>query len=118
MQIKTPPQHIQNFDSAPDKELRNRNQKYKESILNADYEVCIERARYYTQVFRETEGQKLHPSIRAARAFERTLDNMTIYILPEEILVGNRSSKLLYCSKGSCRIEFRNKKRSLLQQPC
>lgn len=70
-----------------------RTQALKRRILDAPYEICLERARYYTQVYKETE--KLHPSLRAAKAFERTLDNMTLYILPEELLVGNRSSKLV-----------------------
>ena len=71
----------------------NRTQILKKKILDASYEICIERARYFTQVFKESEGE--HPSLRAAKAIERTLDNMTIYILPEELLVGNRSSKLV-----------------------
>lgn len=65
----------------------------KQMILDAPYEICIERPRYYTQVFKETEGE--HPSIRAAKALERTLNKMTIYILDEELIVGNRSSKLV-----------------------
>ena len=55
----------------------NRTQKLKEKILKAPYEICIERARYFTQVYRETEGE--HPSLRAAKAIERTLDKMPIY---------------------------------------
>lgn len=70
-----------------------RTQKLRQRILEAPYELCIERARYYTEVFKETEGE--HPSMRAAKALERTLDNMSIYILPEEVIVGNRSSKVV-----------------------
>jgi pyruvate formate-lyase/glycerol dehydratase family glycyl radical enzyme len=69
------------------------NARYKEKILTAPYEICIERARYYTQSYRETEGQ--HPCIRAARAFEHTLKNMSLYILDEELIAGNRTSKLV-----------------------
>ncbi len=65
----------------------------KKKILEAPYEICIERARYYTQVFKETEQED--PSLRAAKALQKTLENYTIYILPEELLVGNRSSKLV-----------------------
>ena len=71
----------------------DRTQRLRQRILEAPYELCIERARYYTDVFKETEGE--HPSLRAAKALERTLDNMSIYILPEEQLVGNRSSKVV-----------------------
>lgn len=71
----------------------SRIQIYRKKILEAPYEICIERARYYTESYRETEG--MHPAIRAARALENTLRKMTIYILPEELIVGNRSSKLV-----------------------
>jgi len=37
----------------------------------------------------------MHPAIRAAKALENTLQKTTIYILPEEQIVGNRSSKLV-----------------------
>ena len=67
--------------------------RYRHMIYNAEYEICIERAKFYTQSYKETEG--LHPAIRAARALEKTLANMTIYILEQEKIVGNRSSKLV-----------------------
>lgn len=91
MTLKTEIKEPKSFDLSSDKS--NRTQILKKKILTAPYEICLERARYYTQVFKETEGE--HPSLRAAKAFERTIDKMTIYILPEELLVGNRSSKLV-----------------------
>jgi formate C-acetyltransferase len=78
---------------APSIPFPERTQALKRKILEAPYEICMERARYYTQVYRETEG--MHPSLRAAKALERTLDTMTLSILPEEMLAGNRSSKLV-----------------------
>ncbi|MEW6077483.1 MAG: pyruvate formate lyase family protein [Thermodesulfobacteriota bacterium] len=69
------------------------NQCYKDLILNADYEICLERAKYYTESFRQTEGQ--HPSIRAARALHHTLSHMALYLLDGEQIAGNRSSKTL-----------------------
>ncbi|MFH1435057.1 MAG: pyruvate formate lyase family protein [Pseudomonadota bacterium] len=71
----------------------SRAQEYKDLILTAPYEICIERARYVTRAFRETEG--MHPSIRAARAFEKTATCMSISIIGCEGLVGNRTSKLV-----------------------
>ena len=91
MTLKANTQEVKPQETITDKS--NRTQLLKKKILEAPYEICIERARYFTQVFKETEGE--HPSLRAAKATERTLDNMTIYILPEELLVGNRSSKLV-----------------------
>ena len=73
--------------------IHPRNQRYKDLILCAPYEICIERARYYTQSYRETEGE--HPALRAAKAFAHTARNMTVYILDDEGIVGNRSSKLV-----------------------
>lgn len=73
--------------------LTTRTDQYRTMIYNAPYEICIERSKFYTESYKETEG--LHPSIRAARALEKTLENMTIYILDQEQIVGNRSSKLV-----------------------
>ena len=67
--------------------------KYKENVLSAPYEICIERPKYYTESYKKTEG--LHPVLRSAMAFKHLVENMTIYILDEEILVGNRTSKLV-----------------------
>lgn len=71
----------------------DRIQRLRRAIFAAPYEVCIERARFYTASYRETEGQ--HPAIRAARALAHTLDHMSLYLLDDERLVGNRSSKLV-----------------------
>lgn len=73
--------------------IHPRNKRYKERILTAPYEICIERARYYTESFRESEGE--HPALRAARAFAYTLGRMSIHILDEEEIVGNRTGKLV-----------------------
>ncbi|MHA1358615.1 MAG: pyruvate formate lyase family protein [Candidatus Helarchaeota archaeon] len=73
--------------------MTGRTDAYRQMIYNAPYEICIERARYYTESYKETEG--LHPTIRAAKALANTLEKMTIYILDQEQIVGNRSSKLV-----------------------
>jgi pyruvate formate-lyase/glycerol dehydratase family glycyl radical enzyme len=70
-----------------------RPQRYRRLILEAPYEICIERARYYTESYRRTEGQD--PALRAAKAFSHTVKNMTLYILDDEAIVGNRSGKLV-----------------------
>ncbi len=73
--------------------LHPKNAAQKDALLHAEHWLCMERARYYTEAHRQTEGQ--HPSLRAARALERVLQKMTVRIEPEELLVGNRSSKLI-----------------------
>lgn len=73
--------------------LHPQNQRQKDRLLTADHWICLERAKYYTDSFKETEG--LYPTIRTAKALKRTFDNMTIAIYPEELLVGNRSSQYI-----------------------
>lgn len=73
--------------------LHPKNAAQKSRLLNAEHWLCMERARYYTEAHRETVGQ--HPSLRAARALQRVLEKMTVRIEPDELLVGNRSSKLI-----------------------
>ncbi|MBN1343856.1 MAG: hypothetical protein JXQ73_14325 [Phycisphaerae bacterium] len=70
-----------------------RNERYRETILTAPYEICVERARYVTQSYRATEGE--HPALRAAKALAHTLASMSLHVLDGERIVGNRSSKLL-----------------------
>lgn len=73
--------------------IHPRSQRLKEQILAAPYEICVERARYFTESFRRTEGE--HPALRAAKACAHTMRQMTVYILEDEALVGNRSSKVV-----------------------
>ena len=53
--------------------------------------ICIERPRLITKSYRETEGDPI--VLRRAKALAELLDNMTIYILPHEKIVGNPTSK-------------------------
>ncbi len=73
--------------------LHPKNAAMKARLLTADHWLCIERARYATQVYGETEG--LHPSLRAAKSLERVLAKMSIRLDPDELLVGNRSSRAI-----------------------
>lgn len=65
--------------------------RLRESLLQSCYEADIERARYYTKAYRETEGQP--PCIRAARGLEETLRHMSIKIDEDERLVGAKTIK-------------------------
>ena len=53
--------------------------------------ICIERARYYTESYRRTEN--LPQIVRRAKALEHTLANMSLYLLPGSLLVGNQASR-------------------------
>jgi len=60
--------------------------------ISAIPEVCVERARFITQSYRETES--LPMVIRRAKALENVLTKMSIFIYPDELIVGNHVSKL------------------------
>ena len=53
--------------------------------------ICSERARYWTESWKQTEGQPA--VIRRAKALANVLQKMTVYILEGELLVGNVASK-------------------------
>ena len=77
----------------PSKELHPKNQIQKERLLSAEHWICMERAKFYTESYKKTEGKGIHPAIRTAKALKHTFEKMTINISPEELLVGNRSSR-------------------------
>ncbi|MBW2058669.1 MAG: hypothetical protein JRH07_00075 [Deltaproteobacteria bacterium] len=52
--------------------------------------LCLERSRLMTEVYRMTEGEA--EIIRKAKAFRYFLENMSIYIDPHQLIVGNETS--------------------------
>jgi formate C-acetyltransferase len=68
-----------------------RTPRLKQRLLEAPFEVCAERAVLWTEAQRRTQGQP--QVVRNARALEHLLTNMSIRIAPEELIVGNRTSK-------------------------
>ena len=67
--------------------------KLKERLLSSPYEIDLERAVFYTDVWRRTEGTP--PCMRAALAFRQTLRKMSIRIDDDELLVGVKTAKRL-----------------------
>ena len=70
-------------------ELTPRMQEYRESVLNAKPYVVAERAVLVTEAYKENEAQPY--VIKRARALEHVLANMTIYIEPQTVIVGNQT---------------------------
>src|SRR4030042_5448295 len=67
--------------------------RLRERFLRGQREVCIERARYLTESYRQTEGQ---PAVlRRARALEHILRQLTVRIDPDELIVGRITGKAL-----------------------
>lgn len=79
--------------AAPRDALLPRVRRMKERLLSADYEICLARARHYTAVYRETEGQD--PALRGALALRRTLERQRIFVYPDEQLVGTKTERFL-----------------------
>jgi pyruvate formate-lyase/glycerol dehydratase family glycyl radical enzyme len=92
---------------------------YRDLILAAPYEICIERARYMTEAWQRHEHD--HPSIRAARAFEHVVRRVTIHIHPLERLAGVQTSKRvgtpLPIERGEANAILKYELDALLQRP-
>jgi len=63
--------------------------KLRELVRPVQPELDPERLRYVTASYRETEGQST--IIRKAKALDKMLSEMTVYILDGELIVGNQS---------------------------
>ena len=68
-----------------------RIQKLRQAMLVRP-SVCVERARLITESWQTTEGEPA--PIRRGRAFAHLLDNMSVKIYPDELIVGRPSSKV------------------------
>jgi len=73
--------------------LEPRIARLKEQLLTSPYEVCIERAKFYTEAYKQHEQEPI--IIKRARALQNTLEKQTIFIRDDEILVGAETSKNL-----------------------
>ena len=71
--------------------MDTRPQRLKQRLLEAPFEICAERAVLWTESQQETEGRP--QVVRNALALQHLLENMTIFIAEDELLVGNRTSK-------------------------
>jgi len=71
----------------------DRIKRMKSRVLNAPHEICIEKAQLFTESYKKTKGES--PILRFAKAMEHYLSNMTIKILPDEFIIGNRTTKLV-----------------------
>ncbi len=67
--------------------------KLKERLLSSPYQIDIERARFYTNVWKKNES--LSPCVKAAIALQETLQGMNIRIDEHELLVGVKTFKEL-----------------------
>ncbi|NPV53526.1 MAG: glycyl radical protein [Firmicutes bacterium] len=64
--------------------------RLKERLMSQRLEISIERARLFTHVYRETEGET--EILRRAKAIAKVIREMEIRIWPDELIVGNRTA--------------------------
>ena len=74
------------------KEADTRVGRLRDRIINAPQEVCIERARFLTRSMSKHWSE--NPHTRIGLALEHILNNITVTIRDEELIVGCRTSKL------------------------
>jgi len=66
--------------------------RLRDRIISAPQEVCIERARYLTHAM--SMNWEKDPLTRMSLALDHILENISVTIRPEELIVGCRTSKL------------------------
>ena len=69
--------------------IDNRITVTRNNLLNIPPSLCHERALLVTQSYKKTEGQPI--IIRRARALDKILNEMSIYIEDEQLIVGNQA---------------------------
>ncbi len=79
--------------------MNERVKRLKERLQVDEYPICIEKARLILEIFKQTEGE---PTIlRRAKATAHYLDNRTIFIEDDELIIGNVASKPMGMEAGS-----------------
>ena len=79
------------LDQIPQSKYKDRTIRMKNKLIKAPHEICVERARFFTESYKKTKGE--NPIIRFAKAMDFYLTNMTIKIWEDEYIVGNRCTK-------------------------
>ncbi len=66
-------------------------QRLRTQVLKAKMTVCVERAVLVTESYKETENEPI--LIRRAKAYDKILRNMRVYILTDEVIVGHQAER-------------------------
>ena len=71
-------------------ELTPRMKQFREELIEAKPQVCVERAVITTETYQENQDQPL--AIKRALMLQNILDGMSIFIEPETLIAGNQAS--------------------------
>jgi len=74
----------------PGMDTYERGQRLRKRVISVDPQVCIERARFVTDAYRDNEGK--HVLVQRAEAFDRIMRGISVYILSDELVVGHMAS--------------------------
>lgn len=79
--------------TSPDLSERQKGRiaKLKNDALMIEQEVCVQRARYLTQAYRQTQDMPM--ILRRAKALKNVLENMTVFIENGQLIAGHQAGK-------------------------
>src|SRR5512136_3451553 len=79
--------------------MNQRIQRLKERLKVEKYPICVEKSLLVIESYRQTEGEP--QVVRRAKATAYYLDNKTLFIEDDELIVGNIASKPMGLEAGS-----------------
>jgi formate C-acetyltransferase len=68
-----------------------RTERLRNEVLDTVPVICPERARVFTEAMKASEGRPI--VLRRAKAFAQVLEQMSLYVRDDELIVGNQASK-------------------------
>ena len=71
--------------------MSTRIEKLREGLFIEQYPLCIEKIRFITESYQQNENDPV--VLKRAKALAKTLDNISIFIGDDELIVGNTASK-------------------------
>ena len=86
---------VESFQLEFERDVTPRVERRFQAAVEAQAAIDIGRARYFTESWKETEGEPI--CIRRAKAYDNVLKKMDIYIQDGELIVGN----VAFCPRGS-----------------
>ena len=81
------------LEQLPPSYFNERIMKMKDKVVMQPHEICIERAKLFTESYKKSKGES--PITRFAKDMDYYLTNMTIKIWDDEFIVGNRCTKFV-----------------------
>lgn len=72
-------------------DMTPRIKSFRDELLKIEPKVCAERARLATKAYREHESDQI--ILKRAYMLKEVLENMSIYIEPQTLIVGNQASE-------------------------